>query len=294
MRDEFESEPPSSQEAEGSKEDGFRKKEKKLKGDKKFDKGGKMSSKGGSLSAIYPCRDREMKELTGYGCGADSMMTKKVRQAVTTKALSGMRHSLRRATELESLLIFCLTKQSLTIRSRGSLVRVSREVARSEVDTARAILGQAYAAITNSEEILLAAIIKAWLLTSTRIQSGVKINVKHLVPYFGDTSDDENSRANSVHPRENDEDNDEIQELVANSWKNRKRYDSQRSGECILAPTSSASLANDDRDRLNHYCELGCASSLCSTISTINNPNVEAVEGCVKSCSLNVCTKYHH
>ncbi|KAK9149714.1 hypothetical protein Scep_008471 [Stephania cephalantha] len=30
----------------GSKEDGFRKKEKKLKGDKKFDKGGKMSSKG--------------------------------------------------------------------------------------------------------------------------------------------------------------------------------------------------------------------------------------------------------
>ncbi|KAK9112251.1 hypothetical protein Scep_019770 [Stephania cephalantha] len=47
----------------GSKEDGFRKKEKKLKGDKKFDKGGKMSSKGGSLSAIYPCRDREMKEF---------------------------------------------------------------------------------------------------------------------------------------------------------------------------------------------------------------------------------------
>ncbi|KAK9122156.1 hypothetical protein Syun_019773 [Stephania yunnanensis] len=40
-------------EAEGSKEDGFRKKEKKLKGDKEFDKGGKMSSKGGSLSAIY-------------------------------------------------------------------------------------------------------------------------------------------------------------------------------------------------------------------------------------------------
>ncbi|KAK9141879.1 hypothetical protein Syun_011279 [Stephania yunnanensis] len=63
---------------------------------------------------------------------------------------------------------------------------------------------------------------------------------------------------------------------------------------CIVPPTSSASPANDDRDRLNHYCELGCAYSLCSTISTINNPNVEAVEGCVKSCSLNVCTKYHH
>ncbi|KAK9150177.1 hypothetical protein Syun_008486 [Stephania yunnanensis] len=48
------------------------------------------------------------------------------------------------------------------------------------------------------------------LLTSTRIQSGVKINVKHLVPYYGDTSDDDNSRANSVHPGENDE----VQELA--------------------------------------------------------------------------------
>ncbi|KAK9111015.1 hypothetical protein Scep_018534 [Stephania cephalantha] len=56
----------------GSKEDGFRKKEKKLKGDKKFDKGGKMSSKGGSLSAIYPGRDREMKEFWDTVAGADS------------------------------------------------------------------------------------------------------------------------------------------------------------------------------------------------------------------------------
>ncbi|KAK9162631.1 hypothetical protein Syun_003533 [Stephania yunnanensis] len=47
MRDVFASEPPSSQKRKWSKEDGFRKKEKKLKGDKEFDKGG-------SLSAIYP------------------------------------------------------------------------------------------------------------------------------------------------------------------------------------------------------------------------------------------------
>ncbi|KAK9087893.1 hypothetical protein Syun_030287 [Stephania yunnanensis] len=72
MRDEFASEPPSSQKRKGSKEDGFRKKEKKLKGDKKFDKGEKMSSKGGSLSAIYPGRDREMKELWDTVAGADS------------------------------------------------------------------------------------------------------------------------------------------------------------------------------------------------------------------------------
>ncbi|KAK9115317.1 hypothetical protein Syun_022114 [Stephania yunnanensis] len=47
MRDEFASEPPSSQKR-------------------------KMSSKGGSLSAIYPGRDREMKELWDTVAGADS------------------------------------------------------------------------------------------------------------------------------------------------------------------------------------------------------------------------------
>ncbi|KAK9087554.1 hypothetical protein Syun_029948 [Stephania yunnanensis] len=65
MRDVFASEPPSSQKRKWSKEDGFRKKEKKLKGDKEFDKGG-------SLSAIYPGRDREMKELWDTVVGADS------------------------------------------------------------------------------------------------------------------------------------------------------------------------------------------------------------------------------
>ncbi|KAK9151865.1 hypothetical protein Syun_010174 [Stephania yunnanensis] len=65
MRDVFASEPPSSQKRKWSKEDGFRKKEKKLKGDKEFDKGG-------SLSAIYPGRDREMKELWDTVAGADS------------------------------------------------------------------------------------------------------------------------------------------------------------------------------------------------------------------------------
>ncbi|KAK9102157.1 hypothetical protein Sjap_019411 [Stephania japonica] len=65
--------------------------------------------------------------------------------------------------------------------------------------------------------------------------------------------------------------------------------------QCWGTGTSSASLAKDDRDTtLHHYCELGCAYSLCSTISTINNPNVEAVEGCVKSCSDKICIKYPH
>ncbi|KAK9092085.1 hypothetical protein Syun_026996 [Stephania yunnanensis] len=146
MRDEFASEPPSSQKRKGSKEDGFRKKEKKLKGDKKFDKGGKMSSKGGRLSAIYPGRDREMKELWDTVAGADSEEDQEgvrtmdddnfiddlgvdpltVQTAVTTKALLGMLHDLRRATELESLLIFCLAKRLLQFRSEVLWSRVPK------------------------------------------------------------------------------------------------------------------------------------------------------------------------
>ncbi|KAK9083322.1 hypothetical protein Scep_029793 [Stephania cephalantha] len=44
----------------------------------------------------------------------------------------------------------------------------------------------------------------------SHIRTADVFNVKHLVPYYGDTSDDDNSRANSVHPGENDE----VQELA--------------------------------------------------------------------------------
>ncbi|KAK9141891.1 hypothetical protein Syun_011291 [Stephania yunnanensis] len=67
--------------------------------------------------------------------------------------------------------------------------------------------------------------------------------------------------------------------------------------QCLLqciSTSSSPSLASDNPDRLHNYCKLGCAASLCSTISTINNPNVEAVEGCVRSCSDKICTEHHH
>ncbi|KAK9094428.1 hypothetical protein Scep_025897 [Stephania cephalantha] len=43
------------------------------------------------------------------------------------------------------------------------------------------------------------------LKLSSHFRTGDVFNVKHLVPYYGDTSDDDNSRANSVHPGENDE-----------------------------------------------------------------------------------------
>ena len=45
----------------------------------------------------------------------------------------------------------------------------------------------------------------------SHIRTADVFNVKHLIPYTGDTSDDENSRANSAYPGENDE-----VEIVAN------------------------------------------------------------------------------
>ncbi|KAK9167442.1 hypothetical protein Scep_002633 [Stephania cephalantha] len=129
------------------------KKEKKLKGDKKFDKGreDELGGRAGACRRFIPGRDREMKEF-GIRGSAD------LRRQLTTKALLGMRHA-EKGHELESLLIFCLAKQlSYNPQPRFFGRGCQREVARSEVDTARAILGQAYAAITNSEEILFAAI----------------------------------------------------------------------------------------------------------------------------------------
>ncbi|KAM7480427.1 hypothetical protein LguiA_028640 [Lonicera macranthoides] len=43
-------------------------------------------------------------------------------------------------------------------------------------------------------------------------------------------------------------------------------------------------------DNFNDFCKLGCASSLCSNISTKHNPNGEKMENCVGSCSKR-CTK---
>ncbi|KAK9127232.1 hypothetical protein Syun_016029 [Stephania yunnanensis] len=221
MRDEFASEPPSSQKWKGSKEDGFRKKEKKLKGDKKFDKGWKMSSKGGSLPGGRADGDNE-------GFIGDAPQLEKG-------------HGTRESLDILLGKAVSYNPQAEVLWLRGA----KEKWLAGEVDTARAILGQAYAAITNSKEILLAAIqtesrhgnkkesdilmarqktlfvgCKRFtnlskltcrrLPTSTRIQSGAKINVKHLVPYYGDTSDDDNSRANFVHPGENDE----VQELA--------------------------------------------------------------------------------
>ncbi|KAK9087834.1 hypothetical protein Syun_030228 [Stephania yunnanensis] len=98
-----------------------------------------MSSKGGSLSAIYPGRDREMKELWDTVVGADSEDDQEGvrimddvnfiddtgvdpadRYDSDNEGFIGDAPRLRRATELESLLIFCLAKRALTIRSQAA------------------------------------------------------------------------------------------------------------------------------------------------------------------------------
>ncbi|KAK9106728.1 hypothetical protein Syun_022739 [Stephania yunnanensis] len=179
--------------------------------DKKFDKGGKMSSKGGSLSAIYPGRDREMKELWDTVAGGFEDDQEGVRTMDDDNFIDDTLEWIRwpctgsdnegfigDAPQLEkghgireSLDILLGKAASYNPQAKVLWLRDAKEKwLAGEVDTTRAILGQAYAAITS-----------------------VKINVKHLVPYYGDTSDDDNSRANSVHPGENDE----VQELACKS-----------------------------------------------------------------------------
>ncbi|KAF6172896.1 hypothetical protein GIB67_035450 [Kingdonia uniflora] len=53
--------------------------------------------------------------------------------------------------------------------------------------------------------------------------------------------------------------------------------------DCIIPTPSAADIKN--------YCDLGCASSLCSNLSTQQHPNGEKVEACVSSCS-ETCTKH--
>ncbi|KAF9624562.1 hypothetical protein IFM89_011736 [Coptis chinensis] len=50
--------------------------------------------------------------------------------------------------------------------------------------------------------------------------------------------------------------------------------------KCIIRGTSPTTL-----DTHHHYCNLGCASSKCSAISTLHTPREEEVGNCVNSCS---------
>ncbi|KAL2493388.1 Thionin-like protein 2 [Abeliophyllum distichum] len=57
--------------------------------------------------------------------------------------------------------------------------------------------------------------------------------------------------------------------------------------DCIFSDTPQD--VHEDMDNLG-FCKLGCAFSMCSTISTKQKPNGEKVDNCVGSCSTK-CTK---
>ncbi|KAB2623876.1 thionin-like protein 2 [Pyrus ussuriensis x Pyrus communis] len=58
--------------------------------------------------------------------------------------------------------------------------------------------------------------------------------------------------------------------------------------DCIIPSRSPLDHSNIHKDNV-YFCKLGCASSLCSNLSTKQNPEVEKVGGCVDSCS-ETCT----
>ncbi|XP_056690725.1 thionin-like protein 2 [Spinacia oleracea] len=53
--------------------------------------------------------------------------------------------------------------------------------------------------------------------------------------------------------------------------------------DCII-PTNNTHVTSF------HFCNLGCASSHCTNISTLKKPGGKEVEGCVRSCN-GVCEK---
>nr|XP_043616390.1 thionin-like protein 2 [Erigeron canadensis] len=58
--------------------------------------------------------------------------------------------------------------------------------------------------------------------------------------------------------------------------------------KCLDTPAATP-MAMDEHTLNLGYCKLGCATSLCSNISQLNNPNVQSMGRCVDSCS-NKCT----
>uniref|UniRef100_A0A5B7C7R7 Thionin-like protein 2 n=1 Tax=Davidia involucrata TaxID=16924 RepID=A0A5B7C7R7_DAVIN len=58
--------------------------------------------------------------------------------------------------------------------------------------------------------------------------------------------------------------------------------------DCII-PKPTHHLTQENT---HYFCKLGCASSLCTNISTIQNPGEEKVESCIGSCSETCINNY--
>ncbi|XVE52121.1 hypothetical protein DITRI_Ditri02bG0096800 [Diplodiscus trichospermus] len=59
--------------------------------------------------------------------------------------------------------------------------------------------------------------------------------------------------------------------------------------DCIVPNPSSIGLASV-QDMTQYFCKLGCATSLCTNLSTKENPGEQKVGSCVDSCS-KTCAK---
>ncbi|KAF9610670.1 hypothetical protein IFM89_023926 [Coptis chinensis] len=68
-------------------------------------------------------------------------------------------------------------------------------------------------------------------------------------------------------------------------------------GECFLLRGSVLKclarciFSRHPTSDIHYYCNLGCASSKCTSISTLQNPREDAVKDCVNSCS-DICKKH--
>ncbi|KAG5537639.1 hypothetical protein RHGRI_024926 [Rhododendron griersonianum] len=60
--------------------------------------------------------------------------------------------------------------------------------------------------------------------------------------------------------------------------------------DCLIPKIPQSTATGTHVDNNFNFCKLGCSASLCSKISTQQNPGGDKVESCVGSCS-GQCTK---
>ncbi|CAA0405788.1 unnamed protein product [Arabidopsis thaliana] len=68
----------------------------------------------------------------------------------------------------------------------------------------------------------------------------------------------------------------------------------KNTSQTICPPGYTNDILGNSGDAVNEYCKLGCASSVCGALTTLQNFDTskvlsEAVEQCTKACS-SVCT----
>ncbi|KAL5824886.1 hypothetical protein ACOSQ3_020949 [Xanthoceras sorbifolium] len=65
-----------------------------------------------------------------------------------------------------------------------------------------------------------------------------------------------------------------------------------RASKCLKDCSRKTVTSLDPLADTHYFCKLGCASTLCTKLSTIEDPAEEKVDGCVNSCSETCNKKY--